>query len=295
MQKMGITSQYKKLYQHLLQILQSQGILQPQGENWRVIKTPPSITTASVFNQLRQGYPNAASELNLLQRCTSNLAEVLLGKTDSLELLFQGGDLSDLTQLYQNSPIAQMMNNLVKQAIITAIAEIPPEKPLRILEIGAGTGGTTAHLLPELAQREIEYYFTDVSPLFLSKAQQQFPDYSCVRYQIFDVEKSPSAQGFTENSFDMIIAANVLHATQDLQKTVIHIKQLLSRGGLLFLLEGVHTVWWLDLIFGLTEGCWRFQDYGLRPHHPLISSTQWQKLLRQEGFESPTLDCSVLE
>ncbi|MDB9360929.1 SDR family NAD(P)-dependent oxidoreductase [Nodularia spumigena CS-588/02] len=289
MQKMGITSQYKKLYQHLLQILQSQGILQPQGENWRVIKTPPRITTASVFNQLRQGYPNATSELNLLQRCTSNLAEVLLGKTDSLELLFPGGDLSDLTQLYQNSPIAQMMNNLVKQAIITAIAEIPSEKPLKILEIGAGTGGTTAYLLPELAQREIEYYFTDVSPLFLSKAQQQFPDYSCVRYQIFDVEKSPSAQGFTENSFDIIIAANVLHATQDLRKTVIHIKQLLSRGGLLFLLEGADTVWWLDLIFGLTEGWWRFQDYGLRPHHPLISSTQWQKLLTQEGFESPTV------
>ncbi|MDB9379322.1 type I polyketide synthase, partial [Nodularia sphaerocarpa] len=289
MQKRGITSQSKKLYQHLLHILQSQGILQPQGENWRVIKTPPSITTASVFTQLRQEYPNSTSELNLLQRCTSHLAEVLLGKTDSLELLFPGGDLSDLTQLYQNSPIAQMMNNLVKQAIITAIAEIPPEKPLRILEIGAGTGGTTAHLLPELAQREIEYYFTDVSPLFLSKAQQQFPDYSCVRYQIFDVEKSPSAQGFTENSFDIIIAANVLHATQDLQKTVIHIKQLLSSGGLLFLLEGVHTVWWLDLIFGLTEGWWRFQDYGLRPHHPLISSTQWQKLLTQEGFESPTL------
>ncbi|MBD2252773.1 type I polyketide synthase [Nostoc parmelioides] len=273
MQKFGIVNQHKKLYQHLLQILQTQ-------ENR---ETPPN------FAQLRQTYSNATSELNLLERCTSNLAEVLQGNTDPLQLLFPNGDFSDLTHLYQNSPIAKMMNTLVKQAITTAIADIPPEQPLRILEIGAGTGGTTAHLLPELAQRNIEYFFTDVSPLFLSKAQQQFANYSCVQYQLFDVEKPPATQGFTENSFDIIIAANVLHATQDLRQTLIHIKQLLSKGGLLVLLEGVQPVWWLDLIFGLTEGWWRFQDYDLRPHHPLISSEQWQKLLTQEGFKSPTL------
>ncbi|WP_414578327.1 SDR family NAD(P)-dependent oxidoreductase [Anabaena sp. CCY 9402-a] len=272
-EELGIVTQHKKLYQHLRQILKNQ----------EDRETPPS------FSQLRQTYPNATSELNLLERCTSHLAEVLQGNTDPLQLLFPNGDFSDLTHLYQNSPIAKMMNTLVKQAIITAIADIPPEQPLRILEIGAGTGGTTAHLLPELAQRNIEYFFTDISPLFLSKAQPQFANYSCVRYQLFDVEKPPSTQGFTENSFDIVIAANVLHATQDLQHTVTHIKQLLSRGGLLVLLEGVQPVWWLDLIFGLTEGWWRFQDYTLRPHHPLISSEQWQKLLTQAGYESPTL------
>ncbi|PMB27477.1 polyketide synthase [Fischerella thermalis CCMEE 5198] len=266
----SIVTQNKKLYQYLLQILQNQ----EQKE------TPLN------FTQLRQTYPNATPELNLLERCTSNLAEVLQGKIDPLQLLFPNGDFSDLTHLYQNSPIAKMMNTLVKQAITTAIADIPPEQPLRILEIGAGTGGTTAHLLPELAQRNIEYFFTDVSPLFLSKAQQQFADYSCVQYQLFDVEKPPTTQGFTENSFDIVIAANVLHATQDLRQTITHIKQLLSRGGLLVLLEGVQPVWWLDLIFGLTEGWWRFQDYDLRPHHALISSEQWQKLLTQEGFDS---------
>ncbi|BAB74378.1 hypothetical protein DSM107007_52650 [Nostoc sp. PCC 7120 = FACHB-418] len=272
-EELSIVTQHKKLYQYLLQILQNQ----EQRE------TPLS------FTQLRQTYPNATSELNLLKRCTSHLAEVLQGKIDPLQLLFPNGDFSDLTHLYQNSPIAKMMNTLVKQAITTAITDIPPEQPLRILEIGAGTGGTTAHLLPELAQRNIEYFFTDVSPLFLSKAQQQFADYSCVRYQLFDVEKPPTTQGFTENSFDIIIAANVLHATEDLRQTIIHIKQLLSRGGLLILLEGVQPVWWLDLIFGLTEGWWRFQDYDLRPHHPLISSEQWQKLFTQEGFDSTTL------
>ncbi|HIK08369.1 MAG TPA: SDR family NAD(P)-dependent oxidoreductase [Trichormus sp. M33_DOE_039] len=286
MQKLGIVSQHEKLYQHLCQILQAEEILQPQGEHWRVRQRLPNTTPTPIFAQLRQAYPNATSELNLLERCTSHLAEVLQGNTDPLQLLFPQGDLSDLTQLYQNSPIAKMMNSLVKQAIMTAIADIPPEQPLRILEIGAGTGGTTAHLLPELAQRKIEYFFTDVSPLFLSKAQQQFSDYSCVRYQLFDAEKPPSTQGLTENNFDIVIAANVLHATQDLQQTVKHIKQLLSIGGLLVLLEGVHPLWWLDLIFGLTEGWWRFQDHALRPHHPLISSAQWQELLTQEGFES---------
>ncbi|MCC5667832.1 SDR family NAD(P)-dependent oxidoreductase [Nostoc sp. CHAB 5784] len=286
---MGVVSHHQRLCHRLLQMLQEEGILQKQDEYWRVLRTTQPTATTPVFAHLRQTYPSATAELTLLERCTSHLPEVLQGSIDSLQLLFPEGDFSDLTQLYQNSPVAQVMNTLVQQALMAVIEQIPPESTLRILEIGAGTGSTTAHILPELAQRKVEYFFTDVSPLFLSKAQQRFASYSGVRYQLFDIEKSLSTQGFTEKSFDIVIAANVLHATQDLHQTVTNIKQLLSPGGLLILLEGVQSVRWLDLIFGLTEGWWRFQDQVLRPNYPLISSKKWQELLKDVGFESTTL------
>jgi NAD(P)-dependent dehydrogenase (short-subunit alcohol dehydrogenase family)/acyl carrier protein len=41
----------------------------------------------------------------------------------------------------------------------------------------------------------------------------------------------------------------------------------------------------MDLIFGLTEGWWRFADHALRPNYPLLSTDKWQKLLLERGFE----------
>jgi acyl carrier protein len=44
----------------------------------------------------------------------------------------------------------------------------------------------------------------------------------------------------------------------------------------------------LDLIFGLTEGWWKFADLELRPQYPLLSPTAWQQLLVREGFTDVT-------
>ncbi|NJR16078.1 MAG: SDR family NAD(P)-dependent oxidoreductase [Calothrix sp. CSU_2_0] len=293
-QKMDIISNQERLFNRLLQILEEEGFLKRSAEKWQVLTRLNYPENIDYFTKLHQTYPNATAELNLLNRCTNNLAKVLQGKIEAVQLLFPNGDFSDLIQLYQNSPIAQVMNSLVQQAVMAIVEQIPLGKTIRILEIGAGTGGTTAYLLPELfsnqKQRKCEYFFTDVSPLFLSKAQQRFAEYSSVNYQLLDIEKSISSQGFTENSFDIVIAANVIHATQNLQQTVTNIKQLLAPAASLVLLEGVYPVRWLDLIFGLTEGWWRFEDEELRPDYPLISAEKWQKLLMDGGFD----DCVLL-
>ena len=227
---------------------------------------------------------NVEAELSLLTRCGENLGAVLQGGIDPLTLLFPKGELSELTRLYESSPGARMMNILV-QAVATATLSQQP-RPVRILEIGAGTGGTTAHLLSHL--KDVEYVFTDVSPLFLAKAQERFRDYSFVQYELLDIERSPIEQGFQE-TFDLVIAANVLHATADLRQTLVHVRELLSPGGELVLLEVTQPLRWLDLIFGLTEGWWKFTDHDLRPNHPLISAEQWQSLLRETGFDAEIL------
>ncbi|MEB3360479.1 MAG: SDR family NAD(P)-dependent oxidoreductase [Synechococcales bacterium] len=225
-----------------------------------------------------------SAELPLLTRCGENLAAVLRGEVDPLTLLFPNGDLSDLTRLYESSVGAQVMNSLVQRVVAVAIAQ--PRRPIRILEIGAGTGGTTAHLLPHL--RDVEYVFTDVSPLLLAKAQARFRDYAFVHYRVLDIERSPTEQGF-QQPFDLVIAANVLHATADLRQTLMQVRELLAPGGELILLESTQPLTWLDLIFGLTEGWWKFTDRDLRPHHPLLSAGQWQTLLEESGFTATIL------
>jgi SAM-dependent methyltransferase len=153
-----------------------------------------------------------------------------------------------------------------------AAAALPPTGPLRVLEIGAGTGGTTAGLLAALGDRASEYWFTDVSPTLVNEARGHL---AATRFESFDVEAPPGRQGIPEGGFDLVVAANVLHATRDLAAALQNAAEALAPDGRLLLLEsigqGEAPSGWIDLVFGLTPGWWRFADHDLRPDYPLLS------------------------
>ncbi|GET39290.1 methyltransferase [Microseira wollei] len=199
-------------------------------------------------------------------------------------MLFPEEADTTLERLYQDSPTFVQMNALVQKAISGLLKHLPQERRVRILEIGAGTGGTTVRLLPHLNPQQTEYALTDIGRLFIARMRQKFADYPFVHYQVLDIEKSPQQQGFASHHYDLIIAANVLHATRDLRTTLQHIRQLLVPGGMLVLLEGTAPRRWIDLIFGLLKGWWMFSDYDLRPNYPLLSAFKWQEFLQQNGF-----------
>ncbi|MCW5623129.1 MAG: SDR family NAD(P)-dependent oxidoreductase [Burkholderiales bacterium] len=229
---------------------------------------------------LQAQFASARAELTLLRRCAEHTVAVLRGDIDPLSVLFPGGDATDLTRLYETSPGARWMNRLAAAVTAHVVAALP--RGARIIEIGAGTGGTTAHVLPRAG--DAHYVFTDVAPSLVAAAQQRFGGRPDLRFQRLDIEQSPADQGFAVGGFDLVVAANVLHATADLRQTLDHVRSLLAPGGVLLLLEVTQPLGWLDLIFGLTDGWWRFADRALRPDHPLLSSRQWQDLLRDSGF-----------
>ncbi|MFS0518988.1 type I polyketide synthase [Nostoc sp. UIC 10607] len=284
-QQLGVVSQQERLMNRLLEMLVEVGILQCKGEQWHVVEVPQIQHPQSHLGELLSKYPNASAELTLLQRCGSNLAQVLRGERNPLDLLFPEGDLTTAAGLYQDSPGAKVMNTLMQQAVLSVVKHLPSGRPLRVLEIGAGTGGTTSYLLPSFNAQQTEYVFTDLSPLFLAQAKQKFQDFAFVNYQLLDIEKEPQLQGFEHYRYDLIIAANVLHATKDLQVTLQHIQKLLAPQGMLLLLEGTFKTRWLDLIFGLTDGWWRFNDLQLRPDYPLLTTNSWKKLLHDSSFK----------
>ncbi|WP_159188126.1 class I SAM-dependent methyltransferase, partial [Escherichia coli] len=99
-------------------------------------------------------------------------------------------------------------------------------------EVGGGTGGTTAWLLPGLnGVPALEYAFTDIWALFTRRAQQKFADYDFVKYSELDLEKEAQSQGFQAQSYDLSVAANVIHATRHIGRTLDNLRPLLKPGG----------------------------------------------------------------
>jgi acyl transferase domain-containing protein/acyl carrier protein/predicted alpha/beta-fold hydrolase/protein-L-isoaspartate O-methyltransferase len=241
---------------------------------------PETLAPAARLQQILARYPEFETEVNLLAECGGNLAAILTGAVNPLDILFPGGSPKKVEKLYRDSPFARVTNTIAAEAIRTAIESLPPARGARILELGAGTGGTTASILRALPPGRTDYLFTDISPVLTAKAQEKFAAHKQVRYGTLDIEKPPAAPG----QFDVILAANVLHATRNLRETLHHVREYLAPGGLLVLVEGSGRQRWIDLIFGLTDGWWRFDDAELRDHYPLVPPTTWQSVLEAEGF-----------
>lgn len=284
--QLGIVRQHRLLLSRLLEILLEEGFLSKDGSGWKV-SDPPAVTRAlqTHHESLIRRYPAYSAEIEITGRCAAQLAEALCGKADPLHLLFPDGSLSMAERLYQESPVAYVYNGLMSRTVAAALAELPPERPIRILEIGAGTGGTTSHTLPLVNAARVTYTFTDISPLFVAKAEQKFGVYPFVRFQTLDIERDPAGQGFGGQQFDLVIAANVIHATADLRQALSHIRQLLAPGGLLVMLEVNAPERWIDITFGLTDGWWRFVDRDVRQDYPLLAPEGWIRLLQEVGFE----------
>ncbi len=283
-EQFGVASQHHRLLGRLCEILEEEGLLLRGNSDWEIRQVLDGPDPQEIWSSVLARYPMVEAELTLLGRCGNELAEVLQGKCDPLQLIFPKGSLTAVEKLYQNSPLSCVMNSLIQEAVSKTVEGLPAGRTIRILELGGGTGGTTSYVLPRLPADRTEYVFTDLTSWFTSRARQKFRQYPFFHCQLLDLELDPGAQGFAPHQFDVILAANVLHATSDLRRTLSHVRQLLAPEGLLVLLEGTGRQTSADLVFGLTEGWWKFADLDLRPSYPLLSRHQWLTLLEESGF-----------
>lgn len=137
----------------------------------------------------------------------------------------------------------------------------------RVLEIGAGTGAATMTVLTALdgasnsnktnqAPMAASYDYTDISVGFLDGARAKFAAWGeLLRYRVLDIERDPSEQGF-EPVYDLVIASQVLHATQSVRSTMANVRRLMKPGGQLFMIETTQDQIDIHFVFGLLPEWW---------------------------------------
>ena len=129
-----------------------------------------------------------------------------------------------------------------------------------------------------------DYVYTDISAGFFADAEERLAGMGAeLEYRVLDIERDPAEQGFGIHGFDLVLAANVLHATRDLGESLRHCRRLLAPSGLLVALEALGPQGWADLTFGLLPGWWRFDDR-YRDGHPLVGVPGWRRALADAGY-----------
>ena len=116
-----------------------------------------------------------------------------------------------------------------------------------------------------------------------AEGRRRHESFAGIKCELLDIERPPKEQGVS-GDFDLVIASNVIHATRNISDSLSHIRELLAPAGQIILLEITNSMVWLDLVFGMTDGWWRFSDHELRPDHPLMNVDQWIGVCEQVGF-----------
>jgi len=280
-QRLGIGETYRHLLLRWLQKLAGEGYLRLEGDEFVAQRPLPDPSLPALLLESEPSFADYPELLRYVRRCGDVLAEVLTGRTSPLETLFPGGSFAEAEAIYEHSTVARYLNGMVRAAVEAAVRARPGR--IALLEIGAGTGGTTSSVLPALPAERTTYLYTDMSDLFLTQGQEKFAAHDFVRYGRLDIGRDPGEQGYAAGTFDVVVAANVLHATRDLRKTLDHVRALLAPGGVLVLSETTAHPHYFDITTGLIEG-WQSFDDDLRSDNPLIDARRWEGVLHEQGF-----------
>ena len=251
----------------------------------RLVANYPSTSDSVDESALIADVADYNSAGKMLCAVGQRLPAVLHGQVEPLEVMLEDGLLS---RFYEEDT-ACIRGNRGLARYVQRLAEVNPD--LNILEIGAGTASATIPVLEAIKQATkggtsfFKYTFTDITAGFFENARTKLLQWSGrVTYEKLDIGQDPAAQGFTPESYDLIIAANVLHATPDIVTTINNVRALLKSNGKLVLLESVQNTMPLSLPFALLPGWWLSEDKYRSNDGPLISKEIWNGLLKDNGF-----------
>lgn len=280
------------LIRKALAILEEEGVIYQQGDTYYCEGPVDMESPSELLVALTRAFPQEGASFQWLARAQGRMYDVVTGKVQPEDVLFPWGSFELVEEVYATSEVYGYYPKLAGCVVQHLLGQRPTDN-LTFLEVGAGTGNGTETILRAGRQGVHRYVFTDVFRSMLKRAKQRFASYDFMEYKVFDLDKDPEAQGFPQNSFDMIIAINVLHATRKATSALRSLFNLLHPGGVVVISEiapppeGIYR--YMELTFGMLPSYSSYEDREKRPLSPLLRPEGWKALLEETGFESVLL------
>ncbi|HEY4303069.1 MAG TPA: beta-ketoacyl synthase N-terminal-like domain-containing protein [Gemmatimonadaceae bacterium] len=280
----GILPIHRQLVGRWLTRLVSARALARVDDEYVATGTPLGTRLAELWAEADRVFADNRELLAYVRNSADRLTAIVTGRQSPLESLFPDGSFDLAVALYERSTVQRYVNALAASAVEAVQMAMPQSRALRVLEVGAGTGGTTSAVLRALDADRVRYTFSDVSEGFFDAARRRFGEFTNLSFSVFDLERDAAGQGYEAESFDLIISANAVHAVRDLRAGIQQLAGLLAPGGVLVLVESTDHFAFFDITTGLIEGWQHFAD-DLRTDNPLLVPERWEKALQDGGFE----------
>ncbi len=286
-----ILPKFEKFYNFMVKVLLDDRIIKIKGNKLEFLKDKREIKHPQILRmEAEQKFLEFKGIFGLLEHCVNHYGKALTGEIPAISVLYPDGstslmrDCEEILFEHSNSRIYQMLVSEVTSQIVKK----SQDRTIRILEVGAGDGILTKQIISALEDQNIEYFFTDIGKSFVRDAEKEASKAGLdfMKFGVFDISKDPTEQGYEKNSFDIILGLNVVHATKNIRETIGNLKGLLVSNGIICLIETVKLQRWIDMVWGLAEGWWYFEDMDIRRGSPLLSLRKWEEVLQKQGFRS---------
>lgn len=291
--QLEIVPDHRQLWETMLELLETTHYIEKDAENIRSTHLVEEIAKRDWDDEKRKflaAHPELKAHAELVWVCMKAFPKIARGEVAATEVMFPGSSMALVEGIYQGNSLADYLNDLVADTVKETVEErLKHSDSVRILEVGAGTGGTSTRIFDKLKPyaSNVTYTYTDISVGFLQYGKKRYGvENKYIEFKQLDIERDLDGQGFEYGVYDLVVAANVLHATKHIRNSINKVANLLKGDGCLILNETTDFSAFATLTFGLLEGWWLSQDSEVRlKGSPLLSVEAWETLMKEDGFD----------
>ncbi|MEN7551134.1 amino acid adenylation domain-containing protein, partial [Rapidithrix thailandica] len=189
-ERLGIVPGYFRLFPALLDILSQSGYLLQEGESI-ITREGIGLEDREVLEREGQTLSGLQESLSayvrLVWECVIRYPSILRGEESAVSVMFPEGDKSLVEGIYRGNALVDHYNELVAGLVREYAEQRGRSERLQILEVGAGTGGTSKFVLEALRNwgGPVRYHYTDISASFTNYGKETYlPEYPFMEFSL---------------------------------------------------------------------------------------------------------------
>ncbi|RBQ78654.1 hypothetical protein FVER14953_13190 [Fusarium verticillioides] len=231
--------------------------------------------TMTVMIEILSSLMRMGVEGEILAKIGPNLGAILQGTMDPMPLLLEGNRFN---RMQDGMELMQKMRTHLRQYLSTYATQKPV---MNVLEVGASTSNNSQTIFDALReQKTVSYTLTDSSLSVLEETKAGITK-DFLKLKSLNINRDPIEQGFSPDTYDIILVNNILHTVNSLSETLANLRKLLVPGGVLAMvgLSDISPAY--SLILGMNENMWSDERC---EQLPCPSNDDWNKLLQGNQF-----------